>query len=297
MLAPLGVALRIEFDSPDWVGPVRDACESWDTEADSSARSLRIELRRHHALAGTGDVRIEATTASLRLAGAGVDGWADAHGGRAVCHLSDAYLRSPELLRDAVLEPLALFLVTRSGRTPIHAAGVVADGLAILLAGPSGSGKSCLAVAADSAGLEVLSDDTVYLQRRPELRLWSWGGPAHLFADDIGVPRGLARIRNGRTKYPVQLRSPPSGPRGGKVAMVLLEPGDRTALAALRPDEAMRRLAPLEPGFDLLRADIDAAHRLLAGQGAWLLTLSKNPAEAIALLVRNLGRLRTDAAG
>ena len=79
--------------------------------------------------------------------------------------------------------------------------------------------------------------------------------------------------------------------------MVLLEPGDRTALAALRPDEAMRRLAPLEPGFDLLRADIDAAHRLLAGQGAWLLTLSKNPAEAIALLVRNLGRLRTDAAG
>ena len=57
--------------------------------------------------------------------------------------------------------PLA---ATLRGFEVFHACGVVLDGRALLIAGPSGSGKSSLAAALVRAGLPLLSDDVVALR-------------------------------------------------------------------------------------------------------------------------------------
>ena len=51
-------------------------------------------------------------------------------------------------------------------------------------------------------------------------------------------------------------------------------------------------LGPLEPGFDLLEREIEPALELLTRNGAWLLTLSGSPDEAIALIRQEAERLR-----
>ena len=68
---------------------------------------------------------------------------------------------------------IALFeMLKRRGYFNLHAAGLSVDGGAVLLAGHSGSGKSTLAVALSRAGLELMSDDYVFLTRTPHgLRL------------------------------------------------------------------------------------------------------------------------------
>lgn len=293
--APLGLPLRIEMEDANHAGAVRSACRSWKGDAADAAPPLRLRVAAAADLHGFGEARIDVIDNELRLAGPGVLGRAFAAARHGWCEVSNDYLTDPDRLREHVLEPLALFLITHNGRAPIHAAGILTGDLAVLLAGPSGSGKSCLAVAADRAGLPVLSDDTVYLQRGPTLRTWGWRGPAHLLPGDVPGPRGATRIRNGKTKYAVPLRSPEDGKGARETTVAILKHGNRSALGPIEPDEAMRRLANLEPGFDLLRADIEEAHRLLTANGAWLLTLSKDPADAIALLQANLARLRATA--
>ena len=68
--------------------------------------------------------------------------------------------------------------------------------------------------------------------------------------------------------------------------------GDEAALTPLDPAAAVRAFTVLEPGFDLLADDIAAAVAALARHGAWSLTLSDRPEEAIALLADNLPLLR-----
>jgi hypothetical protein len=59
----------------------------------------------------------------------------------------------------------------------------------------------------------------------------------------------------------------------------------------------MRALARLEPGFDVMPHEVHAAHAALTRQGAWRLTLSADPVEAIRCLTANLAMLREGAAG
>lgn len=125
----------------------------------------------------------------------GAEGEADAERRSASCAVAAHSLSAPDRLREDVLEPLVLFLITRHQRTPVHASSFVAQGLAIVLAGPSGTGKSCLARAADEAGFQVLSDDTVYLQREPRLKVWGHPEAAHCWLEPRALraaPRGCA---------------------------------------------------------------------------------------------------------
>jgi hypothetical protein len=71
----------------------------------------------------------------------------------------------------------------------------------------------------------------------------------------------------------------------GRAALFLLERGDRAALHPISPDQAVERMmALLEPGFDHFREQLPAAIRAVAAGGAWRLTLSADPAEALRLL-------------
>jgi hypothetical protein len=230
----------------------------------------------------------------LSLRGEGAEGFADSATGRAGCHLSADYLGSPDALRAEVIEPLVLYLVCRSDRVPVHASAFCVGDLAVLLAGPSGSGKSCLALAADAVGLAALSEDTTYLQFRPGFRAWGWSGPAHVLPANAPVGAVFpTRRRNGTTKYAVPLASGSciEGGSASRAVLCILTRGDRVSLERLSAAEAMRQLEPLEPGFDLMADEVCRAHAALARKGAWQLTLSRDPGEAIRCLIANMPRL------
>lgn len=295
-LAPLGVPLDIALAHAGDAMTVVTACHGWEGQPMPGTAPMGIRLERGHGLSGMGQTTIRVLDGDLRIFGAGVEACADARTRTGLCAISNAYLRAPDRLREDVLEPLVLFLLTRNGRVPIHASGFIAGDLAILAAGPSGAGKSCLALAADAARWPVLSDDTVYLQQQPAPRIWGWPGAAHLLPGDCPHPVARMRIRGGRLKYAVPLQAAPIGAAGAaRAVLCVLARGETAALEPLEPADAMRRLAPLEPGFDLLAVDIAAGHRLLTRKGAWLLTLSADPSAAIALLAANLPRLRATA--
>lgn len=88
---------------------------------------------------------------------------------------------------------LALFeLLKRQGLFNVHASAVAESGRAILLAGHSGAGKSTLALALCRAGFAFMSDDYVFLTRRPEgLRILGFPEDVDVFDETVGLFPGL----------------------------------------------------------------------------------------------------------
>jgi len=293
-LAPLGVAMRLEARGGS--AAVDLACRGWAGEPGGPGPALRLSLDVDPALRGSGPPAVEVAGRRLALRGPGLCGGACADRGVAWCRLSADWQHDPERLRAEALDPLVLFLVARHGRTPIHAAAIERGGLAIVLAGPSGAGKSTLALAADRAGWDVLAEDTVYVQEAPQPALWGSPGPAHVLPGEASPAPGAIRWRNGTLKHAVALRSQPeSAPVARQATLCVLARGDAAGLEPLTPAEALRALPPPEPGFDLLAPAIARASALLASRGAWRLTLSADPAEALALLASRLPGLRRSA--
>ena len=107
---------------------------------------------------------------------------------------------------------IALFeMLKRRGLFNLHAAGLSVDGSAVLLAGHSGSGKSTLAVALSRAGLELMSDDYVFLTQRPHgLRLLGFPEDIDLRDESTTMFPELAPVlqtplREGWTKRQIKL--------------------------------------------------------------------------------------------
>jgi len=287
-LALMGIPVRFEADDPVLLHAALGAYAAWPAAAEDPSPPLRIRLHLAPAATGTtGDedtVGVRVDGARLAVAGAGVAGGADAAGGEGWCTVPAALAADPRRLAADVLDTLLLFLLTRGGRVPLHASGLVIGGTAAVLAGRSGSGKSTLALAALGAGLPVLSDDTVYVQLRPSLHVWGFPRPIHVFPDEAPAGAEGPRLRSGRWKAAVPLphAAPPVAERA---ALFLLERGDRVALHPITASDAVDRMtAQLEPGFDHFREQVPAAVGALAAGGAWRLTLSADPAQAIRLL-------------
>lgn len=293
---PLGIRLAVEADRAALLGLVAETCRGWEGEPDPGVL-LQLGLTVGGGPFGEGPPAVAIDRRRLRIVGEGLDASADAETGIARCSLHPAFLQCEQELRDEVLEPLLLFLLTRSGRTPLHAAGFLAGDLAVLLLGPSGAGKSCLALAARQAGYELLSDDTIYVQLQPELRIRGVPRPIHLLPGD--APQGCGgamRLRNGRLKQVVPVHAQQRAPNARRAALCLLARGQETRLEPIGPAEVRAEADRLEPGFDLLQADIGEALAQLGKAGGWRLTLSAGPGEAIDLLRRNLDRLDASAA-
>jgi len=295
-LAPLGIALQIELGEGIDPAVIGRACRGWQGVAEQGGPVMRLRVRLLPDLTGSAEPDIVVDGRTLRLSGEGARGSAEVETMTAHCAVSAAYCRDPERLRENVLDALVLFVLAHRDRTPIHAAGFIAGDLAILAGGPSGAGKSSLALAADARDWPVLSDDTVYFQALPQPKIWGIARAAHLLLAGSPDPAERIRTRNGKQKRVVGFRAnPPRTLCAERAALCVLAFGPRAALAPISREEALRRLGPPEPGFDLFIAESRRAHASLTANGAWLLTLSADPAEAIEVLAANLDRLKATA--
>ena len=210
---------------------------------------------------------------------------ADAELGVATAHVSTATTVAPGF-RESVLDHLILFLVTRADRCPVHAGAIAREDRALVLAGPSGLGKSSLTYAAMREGFQVLADDTVYVQRDPRLRLWSMPRRIHLPAAAIRHFPELEgteeRVRpDGRSKIPVDIPAAARAdvPWVGHVGLCILSPAtvDQPA-EQLSPEAAVAEMrATLQGGFRRFAHSLDDCVRAMVEGGCWRLPVTADP--------------------
>jgi len=285
---PLGVPTALIADDPRLLVAAAAACPDSPAAVATAGSGIEIRLETATTPSSSMSCAIEVQGSRLRVTGADFEGSADAIARRGACAVPTRLFDHPELLAAELLDPILLFLLTRCDRTPVHAAGIVVDRTAILLSGPSGTGKSSLAYAAAQCGVPILSDDTVYVQLEPGFRVWGLPRAIHLLPQD--APPGLhpIRIRGGRSKAAVTVGDNSAQACADRAVLVLLEPGSRPSLTPVAVDDARAALARLEPGFDLLPDQSASAAEALIKDGAWRLTLGSQPDEAVALLLAEL---------
>jgi hypothetical protein len=282
-LAPLGVPTLVIADDPALLEAACATYADWLSEAPTAGGMIELRLEQATGASNSVSDGIAVEGSRLTLSGPGFEGWADAERGRAACRMSPALAGDPAVLAAEIVDPLLLFLLCRTGRIPVHASGVILGETALILAGPSGSGKSTLALAAARRGLPVLSDDTVYVEMEPRLRVWGFPRPIHVFAKDAPDGAFGERLRGGKRKLAVPLDL---GCRVSDTSvLIVLQRGDTLGLSAITLEEALDRLSFWDPGFDLLADASASAIRALAGNGAWLLTLSHDPDAALVYLI------------
>ncbi|MFT4028623.1 MAG: hypothetical protein QM675_02005 [Protaetiibacter sp.] len=100
-------------------------------------------------------------------------------------------------LQGQLLEPLMYDQLLRRDTLLMHAAGVVDDGEAVLLAAHGGTGKTSLSLALMSHGFPLLGDDLIMVDV-PARVASPYARPLHIFTYNVG------RLRNGRV--PVRYR-------------------------------------------------------------------------------------------
>jgi hypothetical protein len=285
--SPLGGTALFSSSEPWVLDAVDAAYADWPARGPGGDPRLEIHLEVRDEARSDAAVEIRVQGSRLALDG-GAQGWADAASMRAACAAPRGVFEDPYRLAAEILDPLLLFLLARSGRAPVHAAGVVIGDRALALAGPSGSGKSTLALAAMERGLKILSDDTLYIQLRPHFRVWGVRRPLHVFPQDAPRFTGAVRLRGGKLKTAAPMAPEAAQPFADRAALVVLQRGAVLGLAELDPEEAISSLGPLEPGFDLLPEESAEALRALARGGAWRLTLTHDPRAAVDLLCERL---------
>jgi len=282
-LAPLGVSTLVIADDPALMAAICAAYADWTLEAPALGSTIELRLERRADASRTVSDGIRVEGSRLTFGAPGVSAWADARSGQAHCAIGEANFDAEALVAE-VVDTLLLFLLARSGRTPVHAAGVMLGDRALVLAGPSGTGKSTLALAAAERGLAILSDDTLYVELGDAIRLWGFPRPIHVFAEDAPPGDHAERLRGGKRKKAVATGIARAR-TADRFVLVVLERGEEPGLTAIAPDVAIHALSRLDPGFDLLAEASARAIRALAGQEAWRLVLSRDPRAAIDLLI------------
>jgi hypothetical protein len=222
----------------------------------------------------------------------------------AVAWVSRALLSDSAHFRYCMLESMTLAVLTRLDRQPVHAAALTRQNTGLLLAGPSGTGKSTLMYAAAKHGFKVLAEDMVYVQLRPRLRVWGLPGHIHLLASarrhfpelQEKLPTLLA---NGKRKIAISVRSldalpeMPVAPRAG--LCIVTRSGAGPSLETLSGETLEEIMTDkLEPGFDLFADTIGEAIHALARYGGWRLNLGNDPRDALPLLEEMVAEIGED---
>jgi hypothetical protein len=279
-LPVLGITTRFATNSRYVLDVVGEAFGRWRAVAAIESLAVRVRIVVDDGTEGAGRAPVrhicpDATRVIVHSPGS--VGISDPERRESVAYVTAALVQDRAHFREAMLEALTLSLLSHFDRHPIHAAAIARDGRAILLAGPSGSGKSTLAFAAHAAGLDVLSDDRVWVQLEPAFRVWGWPGRVRLLGDhskkekkvlDLPTPADASGYSADRAVACALVRG------HGRASIDPLPPAMIADVLARQPD----------PGFDRFperHADVVAA---LAEHGGWQLTLSDDPREAVALL-------------
>jgi hypothetical protein len=120
------------------------------------------------------------------------------------------------------------------------------------------------------------------------LRIWGLPGPIHVFECDAPAGEYATRERAGKIKAMVPLPKADMQRSCVQHAIpVIVYRSDDVSLEPIAPDLGLQHMMTLDAGFDLLRSESECAFRALLAGGAWRLTLSRDPAEAIDRLIRN----------
>jgi hypothetical protein len=123
----------------------------------------------------------------------GISSWCDPVAERAGVRVEGPGAPDLDLWSALVLPPLLAELASARGWLALHAGAVARAGRGILLPGPGGSGKSTICRNALAAGLDLLSDDLVWLRRA------EGGWRLHPFPgrpDESGLGTPTARTAN-----------------------------------------------------------------------------------------------------
>lgn len=242
--------------------------------------------------------RVELTTPGSR-------GVADARRREVVAQVTEALVADRAHFRYGVLEALTLALLTRFDRVPFHAAAIVRDGKVLLLAGPTGSGKSTLCYVAQRAGFKILADDAVYLQLAPSLRVWGIPGHLHLPVDAAAEFPELAGtqpslLANGKEKMAVDVRAAGAAVEppvvSGAAICFLTRSGRGPSASSLERSAVRTRLRERpEEGFDVFSASLERVGDSLARGKGWVLDQGNSPRESIPLLHRMFDGLESGA--
>jgi hypothetical protein len=309
-LAVLGVPVRFESDSPLVISAIEAEYGYWRSVAasefpDDHARAVvRIGLDDVHTEQPQRDRDRTATrlisprwVAEDRIAieTPDITAISDWTRHRAAAQVSGRLLHGSERLPDGLLDTLTLFLLGRMDRQPLHAAAIGNGEAGLLLAGASGSGKSTLAYAAARAGLHALSDDAVYVQLDPLLRVWAMRSPIHLVPEaaphfpELGAADPILRP-NGKLKIAVALQSSSALPFAERVGICLLTRGGSAAAPErMAPADVVQALTTaLDPGFDRFADTIGNAIRRIAEGGAWRITVAGTPSATVEELAELL---------
>jgi hypothetical protein len=303
-LPVLGIATRFETNDADVARCVDEAFGMWQALADHAAADVTHAplLVRVDVVAGDegplppdGHAPVRYTCpdeARVVVETAASVAVSDPLQRRAVARVTTGLVADHMHFRTEVLEAVTLALLSHFDRHPMHAAGVALNGRAVLLAAPSGTGKSTLAYACHAAGMDLLGDDHVRVQLEPELRMWGWPGRVRL---------ALATRRSPKLQH---AGDAPESPVGDKavvetldrmsaarlvahdVTMCLLErDGGPASLAPIDAPALARALdAQIAPGFDRFPARWPAVRDALAARAGWRVNLSSDPREGVALV-------------
>jgi hypothetical protein len=216
-------------------------------------------------------------------------------------------LDRPYHLRYELIEFAVFLLAARcQGLVPLHAACIGRDGRGILVLGASGAGKSTLVLQALLRGLDLLSEDAVFVQPH-SMRATGVGNFLHVHADalaGIGDPAihdwiaasPVIRRRSGVEKFEADLREAPrrvplAGAPMALVATVLLTPqASGRGSATLAPLPATEVTAHLAAGqaYAATQPGWAPFERAVAGTGVQVLRRGAHPGDSIDAIQRLL---------
>lgn len=305
VISVLGLPVRFEADRAEVIDVALDAFGQGRRFAEApgvpSSDSVTIRFFEHSGDEGREEhppiTYYRPDRERLVITTPGSVGVGDTRRREALAWVTQALVRDREQFRYSFLEALTLALLTGLDRHPVHAAAVARNGAALLLAGPSGIGKSTLAYACARDGLAVLADDVVYLESGLEpgdsLRVWGLPRYIHLPPDAPSLFQELGHqepriLANGKSKIVIRtgVEGDPAVSSADRVGLCVLSRGSTAALSRLGTDRALAALTDdLDQGFDVFHDTTEGAVRRLVEAGkAWLLELGSGPREALPYL-------------
>jgi Serine kinase of the HPr protein, regulates carbohydrate metabolism len=303
-LPVLGILTRFETNSRDVLSLVDESFGTWarlpSVAVDTSTKP-RVRVAVYDGKEGdTGRSSIHHSLPDARRVvarSAASMGISNPDCNEAVAEVTSELVADSDYFRDEMLQAITLALLSSYDRHFLHAAAVARGDRAIILAGPSGIGKSTLAYLAHRSGFEVMSEDRVWIQRLPATRVWGWPARLHLRAESVHhFPElgGSATRSHGAAKerHVVDIASSVAVPRfyADDVEVCLLSRCSGPPwLERVSADVILEALCrDVAPGFDRHSDRHVPSVRAIAGSGGWRLHLSGDPHEALPLLERML---------